>query len=252
MFIAKLWPPLHPQLFSIRMSPFAARGHRFCQRVFRAPDAARRLPPWRSTSAAQPRRLLPPVRPGVGTDDSAAGAHHAWAERWHRHVSGHGSALRIARWWHSQQYTRATARRWRACYRGSLGPRLGSGLLGHGGEYRVGGAVGKRLPVLPTMSALCWQVGGFSTLEHLIRARLLVTWPFFTRAENILNMMGAFGRPKGASTAFLRASLKGQIRSQAAAAAAAADLRDVTASSVAPWWRSSGRRGRVGESVPTP
>jgi hypothetical protein len=28
--------------------------------------------------------------------------------------SDHGSALRIARWWHCQQHTRATARRWRA------------------------------------------------------------------------------------------------------------------------------------------
>jgi hypothetical protein len=54
----------------------------------RLPDAARRSSPWRGTSAAQPRRLLPPVRPGIGTDDSAAGAHHAWAERWHWHVIG--------------------------------------------------------------------------------------------------------------------------------------------------------------------
>jgi hypothetical protein len=30
--------------------------------------------------------VLAPVRPRVGTDDPAAGVHHAWAERWHWHV----------------------------------------------------------------------------------------------------------------------------------------------------------------------
>jgi hypothetical protein len=58
------------------------------QRVFRAPDAARCSSPWRGASAAQPRRLLPPVRPGVGTDYATAGADHAGAERWHCHVIG--------------------------------------------------------------------------------------------------------------------------------------------------------------------
>jgi hypothetical protein len=48
--------------------------------------AARRSSPWRGASAAQPRRLLAPVRPGVGTDHAAAGADHARAERWHWHV----------------------------------------------------------------------------------------------------------------------------------------------------------------------
>jgi hypothetical protein len=33
----------------------------------------------RGTSAAQPRRLLPPFRAGVRADDAAAGAHHARA-----------------------------------------------------------------------------------------------------------------------------------------------------------------------------
>jgi hypothetical protein len=50
------------------------------------------------------------------------------------------------------------------------------------------------------------------------------------------------GRPKGASTAFLRASLTGQIRSQAAAAAAAELPRRDGRAGWAPWWRSSGRR----------
>jgi hypothetical protein len=30
------------------------------------------------------RPLLPPVQPGVGTNDAAPGAHHARPERWHR------------------------------------------------------------------------------------------------------------------------------------------------------------------------
>jgi hypothetical protein len=34
--------------------------------------------------AAQPRRLLAPVRPGVGTDDAAPGDTHARPKRWHR------------------------------------------------------------------------------------------------------------------------------------------------------------------------
>jgi hypothetical protein len=32
------------------------------------------------------RRLLPPVRPGIGADDAAVRAHHAWFERRHGHV----------------------------------------------------------------------------------------------------------------------------------------------------------------------
>jgi hypothetical protein len=46
-----------------------------------APGADRGSPPWRGASAAQPRRLLAPVRPGIGTDDAASGAHHARAVR---------------------------------------------------------------------------------------------------------------------------------------------------------------------------
>ena len=52
------------------------------------PAPCRRSSPRRSASAAQPRRSLLPVRPGVGTDDAAPGAHHARAERWHWHVIG--------------------------------------------------------------------------------------------------------------------------------------------------------------------
>ena len=39
------------------------------------PDAGRRSLPRRGTSAAQPRRLLAPVRPGVGTEASAREQH---------------------------------------------------------------------------------------------------------------------------------------------------------------------------------
>jgi hypothetical protein len=80
------------------------------------PGAARGSLPWRSASATQPRRLLPPVRPRVGADDSAAGAHHARAECRHRHViwpavrrsapPDDGTA---------SMTPRATARRCRAC-----------------------------------------------------------------------------------------------------------------------------------------
>jgi hypothetical protein len=52
------------------------------------PMPALRSPPCRSASAAQPRRSLPRVRPGVGTDDAAPGADHARAECWHWHVIG--------------------------------------------------------------------------------------------------------------------------------------------------------------------
>ena len=34
------------------------------------------------------RHSAAPVRPGVGTDDAAAGADHAWSECWHWHVIG--------------------------------------------------------------------------------------------------------------------------------------------------------------------
>jgi hypothetical protein len=62
--------------------------------AFAAPDAARRLCPGSTRSTPLhhrqrlPRRLLPPVRPGVRADDAAAGAHHARPERRHRHVVG--------------------------------------------------------------------------------------------------------------------------------------------------------------------
>jgi hypothetical protein len=46
-------------------------------------------PPWLAGQAL-PRRLLAPIRPGVRTDDSAPGAHHARPERGHRHVVGPG------------------------------------------------------------------------------------------------------------------------------------------------------------------
>jgi hypothetical protein len=54
---------------------------------------------------ALPRRLLAPVRPRVGTDNPTPGAHHPRAERWHRNVIRHGSALKIVRWWHCQHDT---------------------------------------------------------------------------------------------------------------------------------------------------
>jgi hypothetical protein len=62
--------------------------------AFSAPDIARpsgpgsiRAPPLHPCQRL-PHRLLPPVRPGIGTDDAAVGAHHARAERWHWHVVG--------------------------------------------------------------------------------------------------------------------------------------------------------------------
>jgi hypothetical protein len=45
-----------------------------------ATTGARCSSPRRSARAAEPRRLLAPVRPGVGTDDAAPGADHAGAE----------------------------------------------------------------------------------------------------------------------------------------------------------------------------
>jgi hypothetical protein len=89
--LSRLWVITRPRLqrsdVSFRQVRTSLRCSRVSyQRVFRAPDAARRSSPWRGASTRQPRRLLPPVRPGVGTDDSAAGAHHARAERWHCHV----------------------------------------------------------------------------------------------------------------------------------------------------------------------
>jgi hypothetical protein len=50
--------------------------------------AVRRLPPPLHPGQALALWLFLPVRPSVGTDDSTAGAHHAWPERWHRHVIG--------------------------------------------------------------------------------------------------------------------------------------------------------------------
>jgi hypothetical protein len=41
--------------------------------------------PARCSGVASP---FPPVRPGVGTDDPAPGAHHARTECWHWHVVG--------------------------------------------------------------------------------------------------------------------------------------------------------------------
>jgi hypothetical protein len=42
-----------------------------------------RSSPWRGASAAQPCRLLRPVRPGIRADDAAAGTYHARTECWH-------------------------------------------------------------------------------------------------------------------------------------------------------------------------
>jgi hypothetical protein len=58
------------------------------RRASAAPGADRGSLPWRGASAAQPRRSLAPVRPGVGTDDAAPGADHARADRWYWHVIG--------------------------------------------------------------------------------------------------------------------------------------------------------------------
>jgi hypothetical protein len=46
------------------------------------------------TAAAQAlaRRLLPPVRPRIGTNDAAARAHHARSECWHGHIASGGSS----------------------------------------------------------------------------------------------------------------------------------------------------------------
>jgi hypothetical protein len=48
--------------------------------------------------------LLAPVRPGVGTD-AAAGAHHARAKVWYRHVIGPEVGPQDRWWWHSEHDT---------------------------------------------------------------------------------------------------------------------------------------------------
>jgi hypothetical protein len=58
-------------------------GTVICRRQARA--AVRCSPPL-ETRQALPRRLLLPVRPGVGADDSASRAHHPRPECRHRHV----------------------------------------------------------------------------------------------------------------------------------------------------------------------
>jgi hypothetical protein len=61
------------------------------------------------------RRLLPPIRPGVGTDDSAAGAHHAWSECRHRGDRATGPRSGSSGGGTANTTPRSTARRWRAC-----------------------------------------------------------------------------------------------------------------------------------------
>jgi hypothetical protein len=114
------------------------------------------MTPWRGASAAQPRRLLPPVRPGVGTDDAAPGADHARGRmsaaardlaRGRRSESPGGGTASSTR--------RATARRWRACCRGlSAGqPDMLTGFDAQRGAAR---------------RPLSYPAGGFGLQAHLI------------------------------------------------------------------------------------
>jgi hypothetical protein len=79
-----------------------------------SPAAVRGSPPLR-TGRALLSRLLPPVRPRVGSDDTAARANHARAGYRHRNIVGPpvGARRRFVRHYHIT--ARATARRSRAC-----------------------------------------------------------------------------------------------------------------------------------------